>query len=55
MRFVVDERGFGVEIAGLAGLEIVYLACKPKDCLSVSGEEPEAEAQAGDDQGQNIV
>jgi hypothetical protein len=46
LRFVSDELGFGVEIEGLAGPEIVYLAGKPKDALPIGGEQPKAEVEA---------
>ena len=29
MRFVCDEEGLGIEVAGLTGPEVVYLARKP--------------------------
>jgi hypothetical protein len=31
MRFLVDDYGFGAEVEGLSGREVVYLARKPKD------------------------
>ena len=38
MRFLVDDFGFGAEVEGLSGREIVYLARKPKDGFTLHGD-----------------